>query len=303
MNRSEIDAVRWDAAISNSETPFIYGLSWYLDIVTNESWDALILGDYKAVMPLPKFNKWFISHLYRPLFVQQLGVFASATTVYSTDEFVSAIPSKFKRIEYPFHFKTDIHSRDIQLRTNLILPLNRTFEETKLGYGKSLRKRLRKSEDILTLKPTVDVERLIQFYRQNVGEPKGMKEDVFTIANTLFDEFINRSIAQIFEVEDENGELVAMGLFVTHFGRIINLFGASNAKGKQTNAMHFMLDKVIQTHSESNLILDFEGSDIKGVKAFFESFGSKNETYKMYNFSRFPKWLTALIQRIRTGRD
>lgn len=47
----EIDRERWDECIRKSFNGIIYAYSWYLDIVC-PSWEALIEGDYKIVMPL-----------------------------------------------------------------------------------------------------------------------------------------------------------------------------------------------------------------------------------------------------------
>ena len=72
---NNIDFKKWDDCISNSINRKIYSFSWYLDIVANKSWDALILDDYKAVMPLPYRRKLGKEYIYMPYFTQSLGVF------------------------------------------------------------------------------------------------------------------------------------------------------------------------------------------------------------------------------------
>jgi hypothetical protein len=71
-----IDRKKWDDCIANSHNSLLYAYAWYLDIVA-ENWDAIVLGDYDAVMPLPYNRKLFgLKQVYQPFFAQQLGVFS-----------------------------------------------------------------------------------------------------------------------------------------------------------------------------------------------------------------------------------
>ncbi len=41
-------------------------------------WDALVLDDYQAVMPLTWRSKFGIRYLYQPAFTQQTGIFSAS---------------------------------------------------------------------------------------------------------------------------------------------------------------------------------------------------------------------------------
>jgi hypothetical protein len=41
--------------------PLVYGCSWFLDTAC-PGWDALVMDDYRAVMPLPHATKYFIKY-------------------------------------------------------------------------------------------------------------------------------------------------------------------------------------------------------------------------------------------------
>jgi hypothetical protein len=45
---------------------------------------------------------------------------------------------------------------------------------------------------------------------------------------------------------------------------------------------------VINRFSGTKTILDFEGSDIPGIKRFFKGFGSKEEKYYFVKWNRLP---------------
>ncbi|MEA2107399.1 MAG: hypothetical protein U9P82_11900, partial [Bacteroidota bacterium] len=76
LQNAQIDKQKWDLTIENSHNGLVYALSWYLDVVS-PGWNALVLGDYEAVMPLPVKQKFGLEYLVQPPFCQQLGVFCS----------------------------------------------------------------------------------------------------------------------------------------------------------------------------------------------------------------------------------
>jgi len=63
----QIDKVKWDACIRHSMNRLIYAESVYLDHMA-VNWDAIVLNDYEAVMPLPWKKKLGIRYLYQPSF-------------------------------------------------------------------------------------------------------------------------------------------------------------------------------------------------------------------------------------------
>lgn len=52
IKHQNIDTEKWDECVDNAENRRIYATHWHLDR-TAEYWDALVLGDYEYVMPLP----------------------------------------------------------------------------------------------------------------------------------------------------------------------------------------------------------------------------------------------------------
>ena len=74
IKHSEIDSEKWNQCIDAAQNSRIYAYDWHLDR-TAIVWDALVLGDYDFVIPLPIRKKWGIKYLYQPLLSQQLGIF------------------------------------------------------------------------------------------------------------------------------------------------------------------------------------------------------------------------------------
>ncbi len=53
-------------------------------------------------------------------------------------------------------------------------------------------------------------------------------------------------------------------------------------------ANHTLLNEVLKEFSERDLLFDFEGSDLPGVKEFYEYFGPVNQPYFHYHFNYLP---------------
>ena len=61
LKQTEIIRYRWDQVVLSSQNAMPYAKSWYLDAVFGDRWSALIEDDYKAVMPLPIKEKYFVN--------------------------------------------------------------------------------------------------------------------------------------------------------------------------------------------------------------------------------------------------
>mgnify|MGYP003668724096 FL=1 len=83
-----------------------------------------------------------------------------------------------------------------------------------------------------------------------------------------------------------NERLIGAAVFVLDSHRITYLFSAVSQLGKEKQVASLLLNDVIKTYANTNLILDFEGSQSHGIAAFFKSFGAKPETYFLLK-----KWL------------
>ena len=95
VKRHELHAAKWDDCISRSVNGLIYAYSFYLDAMAGD-WDALVMNDYEAVIPLPWRRKWRISYLYQPFLTAQLGVFGNHLSVQTVTAFLQAVPEKFR---------------------------------------------------------------------------------------------------------------------------------------------------------------------------------------------------------------
>jgi len=94
----------------------------------------------------------------------------------------------------------------------------------------------------------------------------------------------------------ESNTLCACGFFVYFQNRIYNLFPASNDFGKKNGAMFGLIDKIIQENSESESILDFEGSKVEGVARFYRGFGATERNYWTMERNELPFYVKLFMK-------
>ncbi len=150
LKHNEIDKKRWDEIIEKSTDDLIYVRSFYLDIVAPE-WEALIMNDYEYIMPLPVRKKFGFYYIFQPFLVQQLGIFSPydiKQEIIST--FLKSIPEKYKYIHLNFNEKNIDFPPDFMIswRTNLILYLNKPYNEIYQNYNRLRKRCLKKSSNV-----------------------------------------------------------------------------------------------------------------------------------------------------------
>ena len=280
VKHQKIDQKKWDKSILGADNGKIYAESWYLDATTSHQWDALILDDYRLVMPLPFNRKLFgFKQVYQPVLSQQLGVFGKDIGVVEILAFLRAAKKRYIRFHQNFNSSNPITPEAIK-RKNLVLNLQHPYSQIEANYHKGLRKNLRQATAAeLSMHVSRDVKAIINFYQTWVGPKAGLSPSDYQKIYLLFEEALRREKAHAYEVINANKDVVGMGLFMQDQKCIYNVFGASSEVGRKERAMHYMLDQIIQNHAEEAMYLDFEGSEIPGFAKFFESFGAESIDY------------------------
>src|SRR4026207_1677707 len=146
LQQKEIDRKKWDACIHEAPNGLIYAYSFYLDHMAKQ-WDALIINDYEAVMPLTWNKKYGFYYLYQPAFTASLGVFGKNLTKEIIDDFVSMLPSKFKLVEISLNSGNIVgETKSFSLlRSNYILNLNKPYEEIYKAYRDNHKRNISKA--------------------------------------------------------------------------------------------------------------------------------------------------------------
>jgi hypothetical protein len=293
--RTDIDDKLWNGAVHFALNDFPYGYTWYLDNVA-EQWEGLIYGNYEMVMPLVFNTRYNIRYLYQPLYTQQLGVFSEHTIKAGmVKKFLDAIPEEYSFIEIN---PAESDKFKISVRKNLILHLNKTYSEIEKNYSENLKRNLKKARNAnLQIHTHIKPEKLVEFYAENTGSKvKEWKPKHKHLLHRIIYNAMHYNMGQLAAVQNENGQLIAANFFLSSKKRIINLLPASNDEGRNNHAMSHLLNFIIQTHCNKEMVLDFEGSMIEGVARYYKSFGAVDQSYFHIKQNNLP-WLAKIFKR------
>jgi hypothetical protein len=292
LDRKEIDSGRWDSVIAGSPAEAIYGYSWYLDQVA-ENWSALVVDDYRFVMPLVWKKKVGMKYVYQPFYTQQLGVFGrEEVDPELIREMLMILYRKFRFAGLNLNTHNLVGEEapfEVTDKSNYVLPLNREYNHLYASYKTNAKRNIRKSLDLSDLvDKTVSVDELVRLKREN-DVIKRSEED-YVWLKSLLDAIMERGAGKIYSTRT-GSEVTAAACFAFSNTRAIYLVSASSQAGKDRRGMFRIVDTFIRDHASSGKILDFEGSNIPSVARFFIGFGARAEIYQGISFSRLPSML------------
>jgi hypothetical protein len=266
-----------------------YATSWYLDQLSPD-WEALVMDEYKAVMPLPVKHKWGLTYLIRPAFCQQLGIFSNSEIDKKLfEEFIQHIPSRFRWINMPLNEGNYKWSTGLKNETgiNYLLSLAPEYDKLRNTYVQNTKRNHRKSID----------KKIIPEYSEDIQMLVSLDlQHAFSNVIRLYEGFLNRCFehykmngdAKILCVMDVDRKMMAGALFIHYRNRWIYLLSTSSAKGKENRAMFAIIDKFIQDHAGTEEFLDFEGSMIPELARFFAGFGAVPNRYPIFKRNHLP---------------
>jgi len=297
LKNKEIDYALWDICIQQSTNPLVYATSWYLNTIA-PGWDALVLDNYCAVMPLTGKRKHFINYLYQPFFTQQLGIF---TTITLTEQdyllFVKSIPAKYKFIDINLNSGNELlaNSLNLKRRKNYVLNLSKPYEKIAKNYNTQTKRNIKKSQKNNLIIQTIPHKQAIDFYRKHKGPlTKGVKTKHYQELDDLLHIALDKKHLLSKAIFNGNNQLLAAALFINYHGRIIFILGTANKYGRDAGAMYALFDHLIFQFANQPYLLDFEGSEIPGIARFFKGFGSEKTAYYKLKLTRLPLLLKIL---------
>jgi len=298
LQYKEIDKAKWNTCITNAPNGLIYCYSFYLDCMARH-WDALVLGDYEAVMPLTWNKKHGFYYLYQPAFTASLGVFGKNLTKEIVDGFISMFPSKFKLVEISLNSGNIIgDSKPISLlRSNYILHLNNSYEELYKTYRDNHKRNIKKAFDLgCKVSKEVSIDEIMKLNEEQLKHVDGTKPEDYPNFKKLYEFLKNRGQAKTYAIVDPKNKVLASAVFFFSHNRAYYIMVGNHPDGKTIGASHALIDAFIKDHADQNLILDFEGSDIRNLAFFYNGFGATEDIYPALKINKLP-WYIRLLKK------
>ena len=283
ISSQHINSQLWDDCIIQHKA-HIYLKYKYLNAMS-ANWVGLVLDNYSGIMPICFKQKFGIRYSYTPAFIQQLGWVGEPIEIEILEK---TIYDFVQYGDFMFNYQHKFSLPKLQEKTNLIIPLHTSYENIYSNYSSDLKQNLKKAaKENLVYLSSNEIPQAISTYKNFYADRlvKTTQQD--------FDHFLNLCL-QLNETENclvrkvlnNNNELLAIALLLKDDFRIYNIANSTTELGRKTAANHFLIDSILKEFSNSNLIFDFEGSDIEGVKSFYQNFGALNQHYFHWHFNK-----------------
>lgn len=291
IKRSALDLEKYTACLQHSINYRVYAEYWYLDTLTNSQWDCLVLNDYEAIMPLPYQKKLGFKIIAQPLYCQQLGIFY--TNQVTSDQFNAFLKQFSKNIVRGYHFNEEnrgFFKDNTSTKINQILDLNLDYSVYRTTIRKNRKQELNKGlplhHRIIQSDSDLYFLELLQNEYKSLQKQLNLKQ-LIPLIKAVQAEKIGITITIFMK-----NEAVASSFYIKSGNRLIQL-----CNSKKLNSLYnyntYIVDYMIQMYQNQNMILDFEGSSLKGVNNFNASFRAttkeipiyKSKFLEMINFS------------------
>lgn len=287
LSSKKIDADKWDRCVSMHPNGLIYSSTAYLNAMA-QNWHGLVVGDYTAVMALPWKRKFRIRYGYTPAFVQQLGLVGEVAD--------NELP-RILKLMYRFYafadltFNFDNHGIQRALpvipRTNYLLDLSAGYDQLRAHFKSGLKDNIRKASDAFAY-VAGDVDTGVDLFHKHYKDRlKKIREKDFNHFKQLCRTLAKDNKCFVRTARSQHNEVLACGVFLRDDKRIYNLMNTTTAEGRNQEANHFLLNRVLQEFADETLLFDFEGSELPGVREFYEQFGPVNEPYFHYHYNGY----------------
>lgn len=296
VQRDKIDIEKWDYCITRSPNGLIYSYSYYLDHMAKH-WAALVLNNYEVVMPLTWNQKFGISYLYQPFITAQLGIFGPAISAPLVESFLSFIPKTFRFWDIYLNHQNVFSLKNFSLyqRRNYVLSLNKTYRELYSGYRQNIQRNIQKAEQLgCKVIKGFDAKQVIELAKEQMKTYAKESADNMERFSRLYDYLKKNDQATTYGVLSNNHELIASAVFFFSHNRAYYILVGNHPNGRTIGASHLLIDTFIKDNAGKEMLLDFEGSDIRNLAFFYSSFGAIEENYAAIKLNRLPfylKWL------------
>lgn len=294
VTRNNIDTAKWNSCIDDADNGLIYAYTFYLDALC-DNWDGLVLNDYEAVMPLPWRKKWSVHYLYQPFLTAQLGLFGNNLNATILKTFLQAIPKRFRYWDMMLNMGNLFSLDDYPLyeRVTYLLPLQKNYESLYSAYRENIKRNIKKAINYqCVVKKDFDVQVVIDL--AGLQPTKSATDKDFDAFKNLYSLLHKKQQAITYGVFNAKEESLATCVFFFSHNKAYYILVGNHPNGRTLGASHLLIDAFIKDYAGKNLMLDFEGSDIRNLAFFYNSFGAEAKKYTAIKINRLPwyaKWL------------
>lgn len=282
LKHSEIDPEKWNQAVRDSLSPNVLAEYETLDLLTgDDTWHALVDGEYEAVMPLPTRQKGVLKYVYTPFFLPQMGIFYRQDirpSVYG--RFLEEISKHYVLADLLMNGQNALDIEELEFPPHFVtytLSMHLPYNELHSLFHENTRRNIKAAQK-LQGRATVQEEKvadIIALFRANKGSEEAVHfhDNDYARLQQVSDYLLEHNLLEVYGVRTAQNELAAGALFVKDGKRRWFWFSGRDNRLSDSKPMFLLLDTYIRDHAESDLYLDFNGSSNPNVARLYQGFG------------------------------
>jgi hypothetical protein len=292
IKHHDIDFKKWDDTILNSQIPFVFAQSFYLN-ATCPNWDALVIGDYESIFPVTYKTKFGYRYLPQPPFTSQLGTYGKLSLEVEQN-FYNYIIEHFKLIDLELNVTNKLQSEFICPKSTYTLNYSDGYkfnQNTKRNVAKAL------ANDFLVEK--VENRNILDLSRMYLNpfleNEVQLNRSTILILDNLLQNAMDNGMLYTFQVVNKSLKTRALGHFICNGKHTLYLKGTNFDKEDNSGSMHLLMKYAIEYFSDKSAIFDFGGGSKQGLANFYLGFGGQSMTYSFLQVNRLP-WLIKILK-------
>ena len=255
----DIDLNKWNHSINNSLDADIFHTYWFLNIATNNKWDAIISDNYDILIPLPYKLTLRRKHIDTPDLIPYSGPLhakiISTLNENIQQEFIDLLKANKLKLKKFRTLSSNFKNLNPALKsffvTDLIYPYDRLYD----NYQPDIKEIIQKADNLkLHFNSKIKIEGAIEFlYDNNTYQRLDNYEKIKNICKIAQ----NKKQLKILGLYNSRMELLALGIFLIFKNKISFLsFGykSSDQTFKPDHLYLLISNEIIKTFSANNYI-------------------------------------------------
>lgn len=303
---------------SSPFTNCLFQEDWWLDAVSPHNWNKIIIGDPKnpdLVFPYIYTQRYGFNRIHMPQLTQTLGPWIKNTGSKHCKklsrekdlffELIKKLP-EFHDFHQSFHYSLTnwlpFYWKDFCQTTRYTYVLDDLTDLEKLwnGFQENIKREIRKSQKIVTVKTNMDINNFINiqrktFARQNLSLPFS-KEFLIRVDQIC----LHKNCRQIFYAADEQDKIHAAIYIIWDDRSAYYLMGGGDPELRNSGATSLLFWEAIKFCSTVTKEFNFEGSMIENIERFFRAFGAYQKPYFLIKKTK-PLYATIKSLKIKLG--
>ena len=282
--RKNIDDKLWNETIDKEANGLPYAYTWYLDAVTDH-WYAVVYDNYKTIFPFQIKKKFGLNYSLQPFLTQQLGLFGG------NDQLLKKALKEIQQKVWYYHLQLNnfnqANKNVIAIRKNFELPLKTNYFSLRGQYNTNCKRNIKKaSKDVEIIIDTKFSNTELLFIKNH--SRLDLNKDRENKLKKLLSNAKEEKKLEIIKAYKDNF-LLALAILIKTKKRIVYLVSVSSLEGLKNKTMFNIVDRLIQKYADSNLLLDFEGSNIENIARFYQGFGAIQSNYQEIKYNILTK--------------